>query len=481
MLKGVALLPFFIGTLILNKDSPSMDLNVVILAAGKGTRMKSRLPKVLQPLAKKPLLSHVLETSLNLNASRVIVVYGHGGELVQETVARQFPDKPVVWVEQREQLGTGHAVKQALPQMQDGSRTLVLYGDVPLISEATLNRFLNAVSPGQAGVLTVKLDNPRGYGRIIRDHSGAVREIVEEKDAGDEIRKIQEVNSGILLVDTLDFQSWLPQIDNNNAQGEYYLTDIVKIANHHAVPVIGCLVENPIEVEGVNDKRQLARLERMFQRQLADELMIAGATLMDPQRIDIRGSVSVGQDCVIDVNCVFEGKVTLGNNVEIGPNCVIVNSSIGDNTVVRANCILENADIASACEIGPFARMRPGTRLLDHAKVGNFVETKNTTLGVGSKASHLSYVGDTVVGEKVNIGAGTITCNYDGVNKHQTIIGDGAFIGSNSSLVAPVEIGAGATIGAGSTITKSAKANALTVARGKQVTLDNWQRPTKKQ
>jgi bifunctional UDP-N-acetylglucosamine pyrophosphorylase / glucosamine-1-phosphate N-acetyltransferase len=457
-----------------------MDLNVVILAAGKGTRMKSRLPKVLQPLAKKPLLSHVLETCFELNASRVIVVYGHGGDQVQDTIARQFPDKPIQWVEQREQLGTGHAVKQALPALQEASRTLVLYGDVPLTSEDTLTRFLNQVTPGQVGVLTVRLDNPRGYGRIIRDHSGAVREIVEEKDAGDEIRKIQEVSTGIMLADSMDLQAWLPKIDNNNAQGEYYLTDLVKIANQHGVPVIGSLVDNVIEVEGVNERRQLARLERLYQRHLADQLMVEGVTLADPERIDIRGSLHAGQDSFIDVNCVFEGNVTLGANVEIGANCVIINSTIGDNSIVRPNCVIENSTIGESCEVGPFARMRPGTELKQKAKVGNFVETKNSVLGKGSKASHLTYLGDTITGENVNIGAGTITCNYDGANKHKTLIGDGAFIGSNSSLVAPVEIGAGATIGAGSTITKAARENALTVARAKQITVEGWQRPTKK-
>lgn len=457
-----------------------MDLNVVILAAGKGTRMKSSLPKVLQPLAKKPLLTHVLETSFCLDANRVVVVYGHGGDQVRDVISGQFPGKPIHWVEQREQLGTGHAVKQAKPELQSGSRTLILYGDVPLISAATLTRFLNLVQPGQLGVLTVRLDDPKGYGRIIRDHSGAVREIVEEKDAGDEIRKIKEVNTGILLADSLDLQAWLPLIDNNNAQGEYYLTDLVKIANNHDVPVIGCQVDDAIEVEGVNDKRQLARLERMYQLQLAGRLMVAGATLADPGRIDIRGSLTVGQDCYIDVNCVFEGNVSLGNNVQIGPNCVIINSSIADNSVVKANSMLENATLDCDCEVGPFARLRPGTVLKPHARIGNFVETKNLVLGKGSKANHLTYLGDAVIGEKVNVGAGTITCNYDGVNKHKTTIGDGAFIGSNSSLVAPVEIGAGATIGAGSTITKPAKENALTVARGKQVTLDGWQRPVKK-
>ena len=457
-----------------------MDLNVVILAAGKGTRMKSRLPKVLQPLAKKPLLSHVLQTSLRLNATRVIVVYGHGGEQVKDQISSQFPGSPIEWVEQREQLGTGHAVKQALPQLQDNSRTLVLYGDVPLTGDDTLNRFLNQVSPGQCGVLTVKLANPKGYGRIIRDHAGVVREIVEEKDAGEEIRKICEVNTGIMLADTLDLQAWLPKITNNNAQGEYYLTDVVKLANDHDVPVIGCLVDNPVEVEGVNDKRQLARLERMYQQQLADELMVAGATLIDPARIDIRGSVSVGQDCCIDINCIFEGNVTLGDNVQIGANCVIINSSIADNSVVKPYCHIENAVIGADCDVGPFARLRPGTEMKEHARIGNFVETKNTVLGKGSKANHLTYLGDTVTGDKVNVGAGTITCNYDGVNKHKTIIGDGAFIGSNSSLVAPVEIGAGATVGAGSTITKDADQNALTVARAKQITVTGWKRPEKK-
>jgi bifunctional UDP-N-acetylglucosamine pyrophosphorylase/glucosamine-1-phosphate N-acetyltransferase len=457
-----------------------MDLNVVILAAGKGTRMKSRLPKVLQPLAKRPLLSHVLQSSLRLNATRVIVVYGHGGEQVKEQISSQFPGSPIEWVEQREQLGTGHAVKQALPQLQDNSRTLVLYGDVPLTGDDTLNRFLNQVSPGQCGVLTVKLANPKGYGRIIRDHAGVVREIVEEKDAGEEIRKICEVNTGIMLADTLDLQAWLPKITNNNAQGEYYLTDVVKLANDHDVPVIGCLVDNPVEVEGVNDKRQLARLERMYQQQLADELMVAGATLIDPARIDIRGSVSVGQDCCIDINCIFEGNVTLGDNVQIGANCVIINSSIADNSVVKPYCHIENAVIGADCDVGPFARLRPGTEMKEHARIGNFVETKNTVLGKGSKANHLTYLGDTVTGDKVNVGAGTITCNYDGVNKHKTIIGDGAFIGSNSSLVAPVEIGAGATVGAGSTITKDADQNALTVARAKQITVTGWKRPEKK-
>ena len=456
-----------------------MDLNVVILAAGKGTRMKSRLPKVLQPLAKKPMLAHVLETSFRLDAHKVIVVYGHGGDAVQAEIERYFPDAPIEWVEQSEQLGTGHAVKQALNHLQTNTRTLILYGDVPLISEATLNRFLNEVQPGECGVITVKLPDPTGYGRIVRDHAGVVREIVEEKDAGKEIRKIDEENTGIMLADSFDLQQWLPTIENTNAQGEYYLTDLVRISNEHEVPVIGCRVKDPIEVEGVNDKRQLAKLERLLQKQLADKLLLQGATLVDPARIDIRGSVDIGQDCFIDINTVFEGKNCLGDNVRIGPNCVIENSVIGSDTIIKANSVLENAVIGEACDIGPYARLRPGTKLGNQAKIGNFVETKNIQMGDGSKANHLTYLGDSEIGEQVNIGAGTITCNYDGANKHKTVIGDNAFIGSNSSLVAPVNIGQGATIGAGSTISKDARDNALTVTRAKQITVDGWQRPQK--
>ncbi|MGC1509950.1 bifunctional UDP-N-acetylglucosamine diphosphorylase/glucosamine-1-phosphate N-acetyltransferase GlmU [Ketobacter nezhaii] len=456
-----------------------MDLNVVILAAGKGTRMKSKLPKVLQPLAKQSLLAHVLKTSLSLNAAKVIVVYGHGGEQVKSDIGTGFSAAEVEWVEQSEQLGTGHAVLQALPHLNEGSRTLILYGDVPLISENTLTRFLNEVSPGDTGVLTVKLPDPTGYGRIVRDHAGVVREIVEEKDAGNEIRKIVEVNTGIMLADSKDLQQWLPSIDSNNAQGEYYLTDLVKIANQHDVPVIGCRVKDPIEVEGVNDKRQLARLERLYQRKLAEELMIAGATLADPARIDIRGQVNISQDCFIDVNVVFEGQVELGTGVQIGPNCVIIDSVIGAGSIIKANCVLENAQVGEGCDVGPFARLRPGTEMKRGARIGNFVETKNTIMEEGAKASHLTYLGDSEIGRDVNIGAGTITCNYDGVNKHKTIIGEGAFIGSNSALVAPVDIGAGATIGAGSTITKSAKENALTLTRAKQLTIESWKRPEK--
>lgn len=456
-----------------------MDLNVVILAAGKGTRMKSSLPKVLQPLAKKPLLAHVLETSLELSANKVIVVYGHGGEQVQKAVGDHFPQASVEWVEQTQQLGTGHAVLQALSCLKPGGRTLILYGDVPLISKATLNRFMNEVPPGEMGVLTVQLDKPDGYGRIVRDHSGIVREIVEQKDAGKEILKIREVNTGILFLDNKDLHQWLPTLGSDNAQGEYYLTDLVKMANESKVPVIGSRVKDPIEVEGVNDKTQLARLERQFQLHQANALMVKGATLADPARLDLRGQLNVGQDCFIDINVVFEGHCTLGSNVEIGPNCVIIDSRVADNTIIKANSILENAVVGEHCDVGPYARLRPGTVLKNGAKIGNFVETKNTVMEEGAKANHLTYLGDSEIGRDVNVGAGTITCNYDGVNKHKTIIGDNAFIGSNSALVAPVEIGAGATIGAGSTISKKAKAGSLTLTRAKQVTLDDWKRPEK--
>lgn len=457
-----------------------MDLNVVILAAGKGTRMKSNLPKVLQPLAKKPLLAHVLETSKNIQAQKIIVVYGYGGDQVKESITAQFPDTPIEWVEQTEQLGTGHAVQQALPYLETNTRSLILYGDVPLISEDSLNRFLNEVQPGECGVLTVKLGNPAGYGRIVRDHSGTVREIVEEKDAGKEIRKIEEVNTGILLADSKDLQEWLPTLTNNNTQREYYLTDLIRIANDHEVPVIGCRVKNQLEVEGVNDKIQLAKLERMYQHDLANKLMVQGATLTDPSRLDIRGTVKVGKDCLIEANVVFEGKVILGDGVNIEPNCILIDCEVGNHSVVKANSIIQEAIVEESCEIGPYARLRPGTIMRAKSKIGNFVETKKSTLGSGSKANHLSYLGDSEIGENVNIGAGTITCNYDGVNKHRTLIGDGAFIGSNSSLVAPIDIGENATIGAGSTVSRKAEKDKLTITRAKQTTIDGWKRPNKK-
>ncbi|CBL47375.1 UDP-N-acetylglucosamine pyrophosphorylase protein [gamma proteobacterium HdN1] len=457
-----------------------MKLDVVILAAGKGTRMKSFLPKVLQPLAKRPLLSHILETSLSLNAHKVAIVFGHGGDQVQSQIKKEFSDAPIAWVEQQQQLGTGHAVSQALPVLDDDARALILYGDVPLTSIATLVGFQDSVPKDQLGVLTIEMAVPTGYGRIIRGECGQVVRIVEEKDASVAEKAVTEVNTGIMVAPAARLKEWLPRLSSNNAQGEYYLTDIVKLANEGGVAVQAVLVDDPMEVEGVNDKRQLAKLERLLQAKHANHLMAMGATLADPARVDVRGQVEVGSDCFIDVNVVFEGRVVLGNNVEIGPNCLIKDSVIGNNTTIKANSMLDNARLADHCDVGPFARLRPGAELASAARVGNFVEVKNTYLGAHSKANHLAYLGDCEIGTEVNVGAGTITCNYDGVNKHKTRIGDGAFIGSNSSLVAPLEIGAGATIGAGSTITRKAEADALTVTRAKQTTIEGWRRPTKK-
>lgn len=457
-----------------------MELNIVILAAGKGTRMNSRLPKVLQPLSKKPLLSHVLETSFSLKANKVVVVYGHGGDLVKEQMASLYPSQEIIWAEQREQLGTGHAVLQAMSVLEPGSNTLILYGDVPLISVSTLQQFIETTADSPLGLLTVNLDNPKGYGRILRNSVGLVESIVEEKDASAAEKCVTEVNTGIMFANTEKLQEWLPRLGNQNAQGEYYLTDLAKFAADENTPAKATMINNRMEVDGVNDKLQLATLERAYQLSLAEQLMKSGATLADPSRIDIRGHLTTGQDCYIDVNCVFEGNVTLGENVSIGPNCHVIDAKIEDGTVVKSNTVIESAVIGERCDIGPFARIRPGTVMATGAKIGNFVETKNTKVGEGSKINHLSYVGDSELGSHVNVGAGTITCNYDGVNKHKTIIGDNAFIGSNSSLVAPIEIGEGATIGAGSTVSKKAKANALTVTRAKQITLEGWQRPTKK-
>lgn len=457
-----------------------MNLNVVILAAGKGTRMKSLLPKVLQPLAKRPLLVHVLSTTFSLNAERVVVVYGHGGDQVKNAIEYVYPDKRIAWAEQAQQLGTGHAVLQSLSHLEDDARVLVLYGDVPLTSASTLERLFGLVPENRLGLLTIHMDKPTGYGRILRDANGKVMQIVEEKDASSEQKLVTEVNTGIMVAPAKKFREWLPALSANNAQGEYYLTDIVKLANDDGTGVEAVVVSDPIEVEGVNDKRQLARLERMYQHRNAEHLMAMGATVADPSRLDVRGSVTVGSDCYIDINAVFEGHVVLGNNVEIGPNCVIIDSVIGNNSVIKANSILENARLADHCDVGPFARLRPGTELASGAKIGNFVETKNARLGPHSKANHLTYLGDAEIGKDVNVGAGTITCNYDGANKHKTTIGDGAFIGSNSSLVAPIDIGAGATIGAGSTVTRKAEPNALTVTRAKQATIEGWQRPVKK-
>lgn len=452
-----------------------MALNVVILAAGKGTRMRSTLPKVLHPVAHKPMVQHVIDAAKSIGADAINVIYGFGGDLLRQSIA----DPEVNWVEQTEQLGTGHAVAQAIPYINDEDDVLVLYADVPLTRVETLQNLI-AVKPTEGiALLTVNLPNPRGYGRILRQN-GEIVGIVEQKDASAEQLTINEVNTGILVADGVHLKKYLANLSNDNAQGEYYLTDVIAMCHGEGLPIKNAQPDNSLEVEGANNRVQLATLEREFQRRQAEQLMIEGVTLRDPGRIDIRGEVTVGQDIEIDVNVILQGKVNIGNNVKIGANCVIIDSNIADNAVIKPNSILEGADVGPNCAAGPFARLRPGAQLLEGAAVGNFVEMKKSVLGEGSKAGHLTYLGDTEVGAGANIGAGTITCNYDGVNKSKTIIGDGAFIGSNSSLVAPVQIGAEATVGAGSTITKTVKDNDLAIGRGKQINLAGWKKPVKK-
>ncbi|AQQ69254.1 UDP-N-acetylglucosamine diphosphorylase/glucosamine-1-phosphate N-acetyltransferase [Microbulbifer agarilyticus] len=452
-----------------------MAIDVVILAAGKGTRMRSNLPKVLHPIGGVPMLERVINAAKGLGDVRITVVIGHGADLVRERCS----DSGVQFVEQTEQLGTGHAVAQAIPNFRKGATVLVLYGDVPLVKTATLKSLLEASASGPA-LLSVVMDDPSGYGRIVRDGSGAVQAIVEQKDADADTLKITEINTGILAAPADLLALWLPELSNNNAQGEYYLTDVIARSVGEKIAVTGVIADDPNEVAGVNSRAQQAELERALQEENAENLMAAGVTLLDPARLDVRGTLSCGADVSIDINCVFEGEVTLGDGVKIGPNCLLKNCQLAAGTVLEANSIIEDASVGEACTIGPFARLRPGTELANGAKVGNFVETKKAKIGLGSKVNHLSYVGDAEVGEGVNIGAGTITCNYDGVNKSKTIIGDGAFIGSNSALVAPVTIGSGATIGAGSTITREVSADELAVARGKQRNIGGWQRPIKK-
>lgn len=451
-----------------------MKLGVVILAAGQGTRMKSSLPKVLHLLAGRPLLAHVLETALSLQPEKTVVVYGHGGELVRETINQS----DLLWVEQSEQLGTGHAVQQAMPMLQGMDKVLVLYGDVPLIRKESLQTFLANTASG-VGLMTVTLEDPGGYGRIQRDPSGKVECIVEQKDASEKQLAIPEINTGIMLVDANRLQQWLEALSPKNAQGEYYLTDIIGMAVRDGVDVHVTQPADAIEAEGINDRLQLASLERVLQRWQGEALMRDGVTLMDPARFDLRGTLIAGTDVSLDVNVIIEGRVELGNGVSIGANTVLRNVQVADNVCIRENCVVEDAVIGSDCAIGPFSRIRPGTKLTGGAHVGNFVEIKNSTIGQGSKVNHLSYIGDTKMGSGVNIGAGTITCNYDGAYKHQTTIEDKAFIGSNAALVAPVVIGEDATIGAGSVIARDSAAGALTVARGKQVTIKGWKRPTK--
>jgi len=450
-------------------------LHVVILAAGEGKRMKSAVPKVLQKIAGKPMLGHVIATARTLRPAGIHVVYGHGGEQVRDAFAAQ-PD--LHWSEQVERLGTGHALQQAMPAVPADARVLVLYGDVPLITAETLQRLLDA--HGRVAVLVADLADPGGYGRVVRDAEGNVARIVEQKDANEEQLEIRTVNTGILVADGEPLRRWLAHLDNDNAQREYYLTDVFAAASAEFSAAEMVHVHDPLEVEGANDPWQLAQLERAFQRRAARALCVAGARLADPARIDVRGTVEVGRDVEIDVDVVLEGAVELADDVRIGPFCRLRNVRLGPGTEVRAHCDLDGVVVEGAAMIGPFARLRPGTVLADGAHVGNFVETKNTRMGVSSKANHLTYLGDAVVGSGVNIGAGTITCNYDGVNKSRTTIGDGAFIGSNSSLVAPVTIGEGATIAAGSVVTREAPAGKLTVARSRQSVIEGWQRPTKK-
>jgi bifunctional UDP-N-acetylglucosamine pyrophosphorylase/glucosamine-1-phosphate N-acetyltransferase len=453
-----------------------MPLSVVILAAGQGKRMKSDLPKVLQPLAGRPLLGHVLDTAAGLEAAATYVVYGHGGE----QVLKAFEARDVRWALQAEQHGTGHAVAQAMPQIPDDHLALILYGDVPLVQLDTLARLVAAAGDHSVSLLSVMLPDPTGYGRIVRDGAGNVVRIVEHKDANAKERNIHESNTGLMCVPAGRLKGWLAALKNDNAQAEYYLTDVIVMAVRAGCEVHAVVAPTVTEVLGVNDKLQLAELEAAYRRQRATALMIEGVTIVDPSRFDARGPVTVGRDVYIDANVVLEGKVQLGNRVRIGPNVVIRDCEIGDDVEIHANCVLDRAVVGARSIVGPFARLRPDAKLHEEVHVGNFVEVKKAELKRGAKANHLTYLGDATIGEKVNVGAGTITCNYDGVNKWRTEIGAGAFIGSGTMLVAPVKVGAGATIGAGSTITKDTPDDKLTLERSKQVTIDSWKRPEKK-
>ncbi|GLS84788.1 bifunctional UDP-N-acetylglucosamine diphosphorylase/glucosamine-1-phosphate N-acetyltransferase GlmU [Paraferrimonas haliotis] len=451
-----------------------MTLKVVILAAGKGTRMKSNLPKVLHPVAKKPMVEHVIDAANQLNAEQILLVYGHGGEQMRQRLSH----RQVSWVHQAQQLGTGHAVAQALEHINDDDQVLVLYGDAPLITAATLQRLLASQPSGGAALLTAIMDDPTGYGRIIREN-GKVVANVEQKDASPEQAAIKEVNTGFVCADGKSMHAWLSKLSNNNAQGEYYLTDIIAMAHQQGNGVVPVTTDDLMEVEGANNRVQLSALERAYQARQANTLMLNGVTLADPARIDVRGEVEAGQDVFIDVNVVIEGKVILGNNVSIGTGAVLIDCTIADNAVIKPYSIIESAEVGPSCSAGPFARMRPGAVLVKDSHIGNFVEMKKATLGEGSKAGHLSYLGDATIGNGVNIGCGTITCNYDGANKFQTVIEDNVFVGSDTQLVAPVTIGANATLAAGSTITKNVNAGELVLTRVKQRHIQGWQRPIK--
>ncbi|NIY48757.1 bifunctional UDP-N-acetylglucosamine diphosphorylase/glucosamine-1-phosphate N-acetyltransferase GlmU [Cedecea colo] len=450
-------------------------MSVVILAAGKGTRMYSDLPKVLHNLAGKPMVQHVIDAANNLGAQRLHLVYGHGGDLLKKTLS----DDSLNWVLQAEQLGTGHAMQQAAPFFADDEDVLMLYGDVPLISVETLQRLREAKPQGGIGLLTVKLDDPTGYGRIAREN-GTVVGIVEHKDATDEQRKINEINTGILIANGADLKRWLGKLDNNNAQGEFYITDIIALAHQEGREITAVHPARLSEVEGVNNRLQLSRLERVYQTEQAEKLLLAGVMLRDPERFDLRGVLNHGRDVEIDTNVIIEGNVTLGHRVKIGTGCLLKNCVIGDDSEISPYSVVEDSRLAAACTIGPFARLRPGAELAEGAHVGNFVEMKKARLGKGSKAGHLSYLGDADIGDNVNIGAGTITCNYDGANKHKTIIGNDVFVGSDTQLVAPVNVANGVTIGAGTTVTRDVAENELVVSRIKQTHIQGWQRPVKK-
>ena len=450
-------------------------MNIVILAAGLGKRMQSDTPKVLHRLAGRPLISHVIDTAKGLSPKVICVVHGHGGEAVREAVG----ENGAIWIRQDPQLGTGHAVMQSVPHLDERWPTLVLYGDVPLIRSGTLKRLIETAGKG-LGLLTATLDDPAGYGRIVRNGKRIVR-IVEEKDASPRQRTLREINTGILAAPTGKLKAWLAKLENNNAQKEYYLTDIVALATRERVPVMATRADAAWETLGVNSRGQLAELERIYQRNLVHALMEQGVTLADPARCDVRGVLSCGRDVSIDVNCVFEGEVRLGDGVSIGANCVLKGVKIAAGTSIEPFCHIEEADIGANCRVGPYARIRPGTRLASDVHLGNFVEVKASSVGEGSKANHLAYIGDTEIGRNVNVGAGTITCNYDGANKHRTIIEDDVSIGSDTQLVAPVRVGKGATLGAGTTLTKDAPPGELTLSRVKQTTVPGWTRPKKKE
>jgi bifunctional UDP-N-acetylglucosamine pyrophosphorylase/glucosamine-1-phosphate N-acetyltransferase len=451
-------------------------LHIVILAAGIGKRMKSSLPKVLHELAGRPMLAHVLESARALQPDRVCVVIGHGGEQIME----RFSTSDLIWIKQEPQLGTGHALLQALPELDEEGTTLVLYGDVPLVQPETLSRLVQTDLEEKCAILTTKLENPYGYGRIIRDKdTQAITCIVEQKDANEMQRAVNEINTGIMHIPNRKLHAWLPILKNDNAQKEYYLTDLIKMAVAENIPIVSAQPHHNWEILGVNSRAQMADLERIYQKESASRLLEDGVTLYDPSRIDIRGRLECGSDVEIDVNCLFEGHVKLGNSVKIKANCILSNVSVSDGTIIHPFSHIENSEIGKNCRIGPYSRIRPNTNLNDNVHIGNFVEVKQSAIAAGSKVNHLSYIGDTVMGKNVNIGAGTITCNYDGAHKHQTIIEDNVFIGSDTQLVAPVKISQGTTIGAGSTITKDTPENELTLSRVRQVTLTGWKRPSK--